>query len=318
MELSAILPIAGMGGEQSRCLNDDFAAQTPSGDTVFNKPVADTTVFTTPTGTIIASYLFDPTQEFGNRNVLASISTDFMSDLRDSLTKYLLDAKDIAPKEKTYEETLWENIISSVPKEALAKHVFSDAKQLKEYTELVTKSVQASYTEEVAMTSALKEKKFSFAFEVAIDHYPSKDIAKTEKQGVLTFHLCAQGAESSAAATTSTAKQDKGPGKSASKAAKAEKKEDTASGDGQESKSKKRKHTAIEVSRAKRGKEAREELLKELGLSEVYASTACTVSEKKFPVTATQFFDSLGRWFSASVSNRAAKLEKQRANAMYH
>lgn len=308
MELSAILPLSGMGGESSRCLNDDFAAQTPSGDNIFNKPVADKTIFTTEFGTVTASFLFDPSQEFGNRSILASITTDFMSELRDALTNHLLDPKDIAPKKKPYTETLWDNIVANVPKETLAKNIFCDKKKLDEYLHTITSSVEVSYREEDTFTNVLQDSEYSFSFEVAVDHYPGKSAASKDndsKCGVLTFHLNAK--------KKVEEKEEK------KKAEKVEEKEEKKTEDGDNQKSKKRKFNSNDKETKKaKAKEMREEVLKENGLLESFASTVACVQDKKFPTTATQFFEQLGRWFNACVSNRASKLEKQRnRNTLY-
>jgi hypothetical protein len=304
MELSAILPLQGMGGEASS-LNDDFAAQTPSGDNIFNKPVADSTVFDTEFGSVTASFLFDPSQEFGNRHILASITTDFMSELRDALTAHLLDPKDIAPKKKSYEETLWDNIVSNVPKENLAKNVFNDAKKLKQYMDVISTAVETTYREEDKFTTALNSTEYSFSFQVAIDHYPGKATDMNSKRpdnksGVLTFHLEAT----------------KSKGETAGKKTKETPKEEKKTDDNH--KSKKRKTTSDRETKLAKAKEMREEVLTKHKLLDSFTKADTIIHEKKFPITATQFFEQLGRWFSACVSNRAAKLEKQRnRNSLY-
>jgi len=310
MELSAILPLQGMGGETSS-LNDDFGAQTPSGDNIFNKPVADKTIFKTDFGTVTGSFLFDPSEEFGNRHVLASITTDFMSELRDALTAHLLDPKDIAPKKKSYEETLWDNIVANVPKENLAKNVFNDQKKLKEYMEIITSAVESSYREEDKFTTALNSTSYSFSFQVAIDHYPGKATSNLNskkadnKTGVLTFHLEAKSKDE---AKTGQKKK--------SSATPADVKEEKKTDDQQ--KSKKRKTMSDRDEKLAKSKEMREEILNKHGLLDSFAKTDAVIHEKTFPITATQFFEQLGRWFSACVSNRAAKLEKQRnRNSLY-
>lgn len=284
-----------MGQSDSRSLNDDFAATTPSGDSVFSKPLGDKCIWKTSNGTVSVSFFFDPKQKFGRHNILASVSNDYMSDIRDQITKMLLDPKDIAPKTKTFEETYWDTITSTLPKETLAKNIFSKPEKLEEYTALLTKNVKASFNEEELMTKALKERAFNFAYEMAIDAYPQqlrgKKPAPGEKLGVLTIHI--QGIVGGDTATD-------------------EKEESSEGGDSNQTTVKKRKldNGASSPAREKEISE-RAKIIKELGIKDGLA-TARVHNIKEFPLTATQFFEAVGRWFASTVSTSASKLEKAR------
>lgn len=196
MDISAVLPVS-MGGEQSSTssLNEEFSATTPNGDKVFTKPLGDKTTFRTPCGgEVTVAFIFDPDEAFNYKDSIASISTDYMTDLREGFSKHVLDPKVIAPKTKTLQETIWDQLTSSLPKETLAKNVFSDKEQLTEYMDIIKQVTTANYNEESALTDFLKEKDFSFSFRIAVDAYPddnngSKSSKKKEKTGVLTFHL---------------------------------------------------------------------------------------------------------------------------------
>lgn len=300
VDISAILPVA-MGQSDSRSLNDDFAATTPSGDSVFSKPLGDKCVWKTPNGSVSVAFFFDPKQKFGRHNILASVSNDYMSDIRDQLTKMLLDEKDIASKTKTYEETYWDTITSTLPKETLAKNIFSKPEQLKEYTDLLTKNVKASFNEEELITKALQTRNFNFAYEMAIDAYPQqlrgKKPAPGEKLGVLTIHI--QGVEGENEATAEEKKESD-----------TTKAEDSTSGTSNSNAIVVKKRKLDNGSAAGEPSE-RAKILKELGIAEGLKS-ASVFSVKEFPLTASQFFDAVGRWFGSTVSTSAGKLEKAR------
>jgi len=289
MDISAILPV-NMGNDSSS-LNDDFSAQTASGDNIFSKPFGARTFFRTASkGLVCVSFIFDPKKLYGEDHNMASVTSDWMADLRDALTRELLDAKDIAPKTKSLEETIWDQITSLMPKEAVAKNLFTDKKAFETYTELLKKSVTRNFVEEDCLTKEMTSKKFSFSFEIAIDAYPQElggnDEKKTaDKSGVLTFNI--------------TGIPD---GKIPPPEVEAE---DSSSN----RKAKKRKVD---------DKENGAKLIKELALTESY-KTATVENQKKYPHTATQFFEMVNRWFSSAVSRRASKLEKDRnRNPLYH
>ena len=185
----------GSSSSTSGSLNDDFCATTPAGDNVFTKIMGSRTVFETPNkGAVVASFIFDPKQKFSDNRIMASVVTDYMAELRDGLTRHLLDPNDIVPKPKTLEETIWEQLTSSLPKDTLTKHLFSDKPTFDTYRELLTTNVTKNFNEEELLTKAMREKAFHFAFEIAIDAYPG-EMGKADtkpngpKCGVLTFYL---------------------------------------------------------------------------------------------------------------------------------
>merc|ERR1712137_520488 len=186
-----------MGAEQSSStssLNEEFSATTPNGDKVFTKPIGDKTVFCTEAGGhVTVAIIFDPDEPFTSQDTMASISTDYMTELREGFTQYALSAKDIAPKTKSLEETIWDQVTSLLPKETLAKNVFSKQEQLDDYMQLIKRVTTANYNEEQKLTEFLKTKSFSYSFRIAVDSYPDDNKQakkqKNDKTGVLTFHL---------------------------------------------------------------------------------------------------------------------------------
>jgi len=253
------------------------------------------TVFETPNkGAVVASFIFDPKQKYTDSHIMASVVTDYMAELRDGLTRYLLDPKDIVPKPKTLEESIWEQLTSSLPKDTLTKHLFSDKPTFDAYRDLITTNVTKTFNEEDLLTRAMRERSFHFAFEIAIDAYPGEIGAKADnkpngpKCGVLTFYL--EGIPDGNVPPVKEEKED----------------------DEEPAKAKKRKVDAD-------GKKSdKEQLLSDLALTEFY-STATLESTKKFPPTAAQFFESLGRWFSSVVTRKSAKLEKDKNRShLYH
>lgn len=316
-----------MGGESSRSLNDDFAATTPSGDSVFNKPLGDKCEWNLPDGRILSvAFLFDPKQKFARSNVLASITSDYMGELREQLTKHLLDEKDIAPKVKSLEETMWDTITGTLPKETLAKNVFNKPEQLETYMRLLKKNVEASFNEETKLTEAMKTKDFSFSFMVAIDNYPQElrskkpSDVKGEKTGVLTFYLKTTNSATTTTTTTTMtdeteqngAKKDK-KGKKEGKAIEDKDKEEKQGNTNSTAVSKKRKFVDDEKDELSE----KDKLVRELGIKDQLVD-ATTVSQKDFPLNATLFFDNFSRWFSSIVSSSAAKAEKNRnRNPLY-
>lgn len=304
-----------MGQEASSSLNDDFSAQTPAGENIFDKPLGARTFFRTETnGLVCASFMFDPKKTFGEDHIMASVTSDWMHDLRETLTALLLDPKDIAPKTKTLEETIWDQMTSLLPKETIAKNLFADKAQFELYTSMLKDSVTKNFVEEEALTNALRTKAFSFSFEVAIDAYPQQlggnNEKKTgEKTGVLTFHI--EGIPDGVIPlpeptpeqeeATSNRKAKKRKMEDANEASKKEKKEPE----------KEKKEKKVKVSDA-------DTLLKKLALDKFFAN-ATVESTKKFPYTATQFFEMVNRWFSSVVHTRSSKLEKDRnRNPLYH
>lgn len=311
MDISAILPV--MGNDNSSSLNDDFSGQTPSGDNIFAKPLAARTFFrTNEGGLVMVSFLFDPKKPYGEDFQMASVTSDWMADLRDALTKVLVDEKDQVPKTKTLEETIWDQMTSLLPKETLAKNLFSDKSVFDSYTTLLKANVTKVYNEEKAFTEKLRTEKFSFSFEIAIDAYPQalggKNEKRNEKTGVLTFNIV--GIPDGVMPMPEPKEAKEGDDKKDDKKGKTDK-----------TKSKKRKMAdeGDEDLEAKKPKASEgEKLLEELSLTAFYQN-AIKEQHKKFPVSATQFFDSINRWFSSVVSRKSAKLEKDRnRNPLYH
>lgn len=296
MDISAILPV-NMGNDSSS-LNDDFSGQTASGDNIFSKAIGARTLFKTKTdGLVCVSFIFDPKHKFGDDHHMASVTSDWMADMRESLTKLIVDPKHIAPKVKSLEETIWDQMTSLLPKETLAKNLFSDKAQFEAYTQLLKSSVTKTYNEEDQLTKALESKAYSFSFEIAIDAYPQalggNNEQKLDKTGVLTFHF-----------------EGLPDGKLPEPVIEPEKEEES------NRKSKKRKTTETSDSTDKH-KDA-EKLLKEMAMTQFYKD-AHVDKLKCFPLTATTFFEMINRWFSSVVSRRAAKLEKNRnRNPLYH
>lgn len=293
MDISAILPV-NMGASESSSLNDDFSATTPAGDSIFDKPLGARTIFQTPTGgAIVASFVFDPKQKYSEDHIMASVTTDYMAELRDGLTKCLLDPKDIVSKTKTLEETVWEQLTTSLPKETLAKNLFNDKELFDQYKQIITTNATKSYIEEDLLTKAMREKAFSFSFEIAIDAYPgdlgSKETKKNgNRTGVLTFHI--EGIPDGKVPEAASAPEDE---------------------DEQRTRTKKRKTDDSK-------KNDKDQLLDDLALTEFYAH-AHVEKVKKFHPSAYAFFEALNRWFGSVVSRRSAKLEKDRnRNPLYH
>jgi len=285
----------GSSSSTSGSLNDDFCATTPAGDNVFSKIMGSRTVFETPgKGALVASFIFDPKQKFSDNHIMASVVTDYMAELRDGLTRHLLDPKDIVPKPKTLEETIWEQLTSALPKDTLTKNLFSDKQTFEVYRELLTTNVTKNFNEEDLLTRAMRERVFNFAFEIAIDAYPGEMGTKDTKPngpkcGVLTFYL-----EGIPDGNVPQVKEEKDE-------------------EEEPSKSKKRK------AEADGGKKSeKEQMLTDLALTE-FAARATVETSKKFPPTATLFFESLGRWFSSVVTRKSAKLEKDKNRShLYH
>lgn len=294
-----------------RSLNDDFAATTPSGDSVFAKPLGDKCVWKTPSGGCVAvSFMFDPKQKYARNHVFASVTQDCFGDFRDQLTRHLLDEKDIAPKTKTLQETLWETITSTISKETLAKHVFDKPEKLNEYLEIITKNVQTSFHEEKLMTEALQIREFSFSYQVGIDAYPQQIRGKKppagEKSGVLTLHIQGMPKDSEAAHTELNGLKTSTPDE-----------KDDKRGSKDESSANSVLNKKRKLNEGEEDMSDKDKLLQDLGLAEEI--TKCvTKSEKEFPLTATLFFESVGRWFSATVSQLSTKMERARnRNPLY-
>jgi hypothetical protein len=76
------------------------------------------------------------------------------------------------PKIKTLEETIWDQMTSLLPKETIAKNLFSDKAVFEQYTTLLKTNVTKVFNEEKIFTDKLSTNSFCFSFEIAIDAYP--------------------------------------------------------------------------------------------------------------------------------------------------
>lgn len=228
---------------------------------------------------------------------MASITTDYIAELRDALTRHLLEPNDIVSKTKSLEETIWEQLTAMLPKEALSKNLFSDKDTFESYRQLVTTTVTKSWNEEELLTKHMREKPFAFSLEIAIDAYPAEGSDKNNqkpgnKTGVLTFYI--EGIPSGVVPRVCGASEEE-----KSESAKVP--------------TKKRK------AESEKGKTSdKDKLLEELALTE-FRKKATMEDSKRFPATASMFFEALNRWFSSVVSRRSAKLEKDKnRNPLYH
>lgn len=320
MDISAVLPVMGADQSSSSSLNDEFSATTPNGDKVFTKAIADKTIFSTPAGgQVTIAFIFDPDEIFDSNDTIASISTDYMTDLREAFSTYALKPEDIAPKTKSLEETVWDQITSLLPKETLSKNVFSKPEQLEDYMQLIKTVTTANYNEEEKLTEFMKTAAFSFSFRIALDSYPDdnsqqKQKKRKDKCGVLTFHLegTLKAAPSKETATATTPAEGSG-----EKNSKKRKLEDGEEANGSNSSSSVKKESDPKKPKKEKEIPHRQKVLQELNLDEAFKAAA-VVRCKDFPLSATLFFEAIGRWFSSCVSTKHGKLEKQKnKNPLY-
>jgi len=193
MDLSALV----QGSHQSGSLNDDLAQLTPAGENVFKKAFGDKTCFKSPLGSISVTFLFDPDMPFDSNAVLASITTDYMAEMKYQLTKFLIGEKEMAPRTPSLEEVIWTSIKKNLPPQAFSKNLLSDKKEFNAYLNIIKTQVEASYKEESKLTQAMTSRSWKFVFRIAIDAYPQKLTHKSEyklqpgqkKNGVLVFIL---------------------------------------------------------------------------------------------------------------------------------
>jgi len=197
MDLSSLV----QGATSSGGLNDDLAQQTPAGENVFKKAFGDRTSFKTPDGSITVTFLFDPDLPFDPTAVLASITTDYMAEMKYQLTKFLVGEKDMAPRTPSLEEVVWTSFKKNLPPQAFSKNLLSDKKELSAYLSIIRTSVEASYIEESKLTLAMSSRPYHFVFKIAIDAYPQKlphsehKLPPGQKAGVLVFLIESKVAE---------------------------------------------------------------------------------------------------------------------------
>jgi len=192
MDLSSLV----QGSHQSGGLNEDLAQLTPAGENVFKKAFGDKTSFKSPVGYVTVTFLFDPDMPFDSNAVLASITTDYMAEMKYQLTKFLIGEKEMAPRTPSLEEVTWTSLKKNLPPQAFSKNLLADKKEFNDYLNIIKTQVEASYKEESKLTQAMTSRSWKFVFRIAIDAYPQKLPHKTEhkikpgeKNGVLVFIL---------------------------------------------------------------------------------------------------------------------------------
>ena len=182
-------------------LNKELSAQTQAKKPLFSVPFGDKTVFHTKQGgVVIVTFIFDPDHPYTSSFNTASITSDYLSEMRKELTRLLLEAKDIKPLKPTREEATWNHIRATVPKEVLTEYFKENKHLLQEYINILKKDAEQDYDEDTKLTEAM-QKDFTFKYQVAIDAYPSqmdKNSSRrstsemevpTGRKGVLTFYI---------------------------------------------------------------------------------------------------------------------------------
>jgi len=312
MDLSALV----QGATSSGGLNDDLAQVNPAGENVFKKAFGDRTSFKTPLGSVLVTFLFDPDLPFDSSAVLASITTDYMAEMKYQLTKFLVGEKEMAPRTPSLEEVVWTSFKKNLPPLAMSKNLLADKKELTTYLSIVRTQVEASYQEEKKLTQIMRSKPYHFVFKIAIDAYPQKlpfaqehKLHPGQKTGVLVFIIESKIIEKVEEDKTSEEKNKSPPStvdpgeKSKEEAKKPAKKKRKLSGQEGEERRKKR-------GKGKPQKESMEELLKILLLKNEDLDKGCVVSHKDFPETASDFFDQISAWFSSVVASKQQQLDQ--------
>ena len=182
-------------------LNKELSAQTNAKKPLFSVPFGDKTVFHAKDGgAIMVTFIFDPDHPYNSSFNTASITSDYLSDMRKELTQLLLDEKDIKPLKPTKEESIWTHIRSAVPKEVLVQYFKEHKEQMSQYIDILRKDAELDYNEDSKLTDAMQND-FTFKYQVAIDAYPSqmdKNSSRrstsemevpTGRKGVLTFYI---------------------------------------------------------------------------------------------------------------------------------
>jgi len=311
MDLSALV----QGATSSGGLNDELAQQTPAGENVFKKAFGDRTSFKTQHGTLTVTFLFDPDLPFDSSAVLASITTDYMAEMKYQLTKLLVGEKDMAPRIPSLEEVVWTSFKKNLPPQAFSKDLLSDKKELTSYLSIIRSSVEASYKEESKLTGAMVSQPYHFVFRIAIDAYPQKlphsehtKMQPGQKNGVLVFIIENKVTDKKETSPSSDDKQkETEAGKEKDKTGAGDEKS-KAEQEGEEG-TKKRKKAKGKDRRSQ--KESTEELLRTLLLKPEDLDKGHVVSQKEFPETATDFFDQIGAWYSSVVASKQQQLDQQ-------
>mmetsp|Transcript_5685 Transcript_5685/g.8838 ORF Transcript_5685/g.8838 Transcript_5685/m.8838 type:complete len:313 (+) Transcript_5685:311-1249(+) len=187
-----------MKGGNQRDIAETLSSTTPAGDLLFKEPFGDSTVWTTDTGFVRVTVLFDPLLPWGKANILASTTDDLLASIRQSLGVYLCKDK-MAPTMTTRKEIFWEKLRTALPDKVFAEYVNRDSTRLDEYIGLVNKAIDQQFTEDQSMREAMMTKKFNFTYHLAVDAYPQEKQKKrsgvkedgnsTSNKGVLVFHI---------------------------------------------------------------------------------------------------------------------------------
>jgi len=299
--------ISGAGSD----LNQDLAIVNPAGESIFKKAFGAQTSYRTETGIISVKFFFDPNQPYEPTSILASITTDYIGEMRTQLTKYLLDPKDIAPERSSLEEEIWEEYKKQLGPQGV-RILFSDSKRLEEYLAVIRRSTEASYREGEALTQALTTRNFDFTFRVAIDAFPqnlqAEDRSLLEKTGVITFRIEGrpdqkklpkkEDGSPEASIVVVDPEKEKSKGKDKDK-------------DGKKEKIRRKRKAAFD--------ESLQDLMRELGIEPEELSKGHVVSDKKFPATANEFFEQLGSWFQTVVQSKSMAIGQSGTKpGMYH
>jgi len=256
---------------------------------------------------------------FGSNAVLASITTDYMAEMKYQLTKFLVGEKDMAPRTPSLEEVIWTSLKKNLPPQAFSKNLLSDKKEFSAYLNIIRTQVEASYKEESKLTQAMVSKSWKFVFRIAIDAYPQKSPVKSEhkiqpgeKNGVLVFIL-----ESKLKETLNVNNKEEKDNitnienKTTSTEIESNDKKNKRKRSEQESDEERGQKKKVKNKEKRPQKESMGELLRVLQLSTEDLGTGHIVASKDFPETATDFFDQIGAWYSSVVASKQQQLDQQ-------
>jgi hypothetical protein len=134
LQLDVSSLVGGGGGGVD--LNDTLSAVNPQNSSVFSKPFGDKTVWCTPSGgAVCVAFLFDPNQRWGERHIVASITTDWPTAIRAALARQLLpeplvtQAKFAKPN---LQHATWRALTSTLPSKAFEQYLLSRPEKLVE------------------------------------------------------------------------------------------------------------------------------------------------------------------------------------------
>lgn len=317
LDLSAL-----MGGDaNSRCgvsLNDEFSVQMPSGENVFGHPFGDQTTFNSPGGSVTVSYIFNPRKRWTSKAILASSTTDYMNEIRERMCKMLLQKEDIAPRQASNKEKQWRSILRNLPNETLTKHIFSDKDKLDDFISILRQTSEAETKEDKLLTEALKKQEFQFSFEIALDAFPAVDqnkhgrekATRPSQSGTITFYF--EGSRKIIEEKEKEKEKDLDkimtdnidPAKTQIKQSKS-----CPSSPASDMRTLKKKP---ETTKERKEKETLKKLKTKFGLNKPEWENARMEVEKKIPLTASLFFDSVSSWFNCSIQTRSRTLQDQK------